>query len=129
MSNTLVGNVDNVKEPATKSKGCWDGDTLSHLSFSDIQVGGTDRDVDHENQAQGVSFVTKVWKKQGVRGTNPLKTKRKAKTSLKECDVSDAQGVKAEEKPTFVKNCMKNLNSAVALASATNGCKDHHREA
>ena len=31
----------------------------------------------------------------------------------------DAQGVKAEEKPAFVRNCMKNINSAVALASAT----------
>ena len=60
MSNTLVGNVSDIKEPATKSKGCWDGDTLSHLGFINIQVGGTDRAVDHENQGQGVSFVTKV---------------------------------------------------------------------
>ena len=90
MSNTLVGNVNNIKELATKSKGCWDGNTLFHLGFSNIQVGDTDRDVDHENQDQGVSFVTKVWKKQGVRGTNPLKTKRKAKANLKECDVLDA---------------------------------------
>ena len=54
-----------------------------------------------------------------MRGTNPLKIKRKAKTNLKECDVSDAKGGKAEEKPAFLKNCMKNLNSAVALTSAT----------
>ena len=54
-----------------------------------------------------------------MRGTNPLNTKRKAKTSFEECDVSDTQDVKAEEKPAFVKNCMRNLNSAVALASAT----------
>ncbi len=52
-------------------------------------------------------------------GTNPRKTKRKARADFEECDVSDAQVVKAEEKPTFVKNCMRNLNSAVALASAT----------
>ena len=64
MTNTLVGNVDNTKEQATKSKGCWDDNTLSHLGFCNIQVGGTDRDMDHENQDQGVSFVTKVWKKQ-----------------------------------------------------------------
>ena len=119
MSNTLVSNVSDIKEPVTKSKECWDGDTLSHLGFSNIQVGGTDRDVDHENQDQGVALVTKVWKKQGVRGTNPLKTKRKVKTSFKECDMSDVQSVKAEETPAFVKNCMKNFNSAVALASAT----------
>ena len=31
--------------------------------------------------------------------------------------MSDAQGVKAEEKPAFMNNCMTNLNSAVALAS------------
>ena len=36
MSNTLVGNVNNVKGPTTKSKGCWDGDTLSYLGFSNI---------------------------------------------------------------------------------------------
>ena len=60
--NTLVGNVNNTEEPAAKSKGCWDDDTLSCLGFSNIQVGGTDRDANHENQDQGVSFVTKVWK-------------------------------------------------------------------
>ena len=69
-------------------------------------------------------MVTKVWKrdvfkKQGVRGSNPLKVRRNTKTSTKERDVSYAQSVKAEEKPAFVRNCMKNLNSAVALASAT----------
>ena len=87
MSNTLVENVDDIKEPATKSKGCWDVNTLSHLGFSNIQVEGTDRDADPEHQDQGVSFVTKVWKVHGVGGTNPLKTKRKVKPNLKTCDV------------------------------------------
>ena len=51
---------------------------------------------------------------------NPLKTKRKVKTTLKMCSVADAPSIKAEETPTFVKNCTKNLNPAVALASANN---------
>ena len=55
MSNTLIGNVNNVEEPATKSKGCWDGDTLSHLGFSNIQVGGTECDEDHADQDLGVA--------------------------------------------------------------------------
>ena len=50
MSNILVDNVSEIEEPATKSKGCWDGDTLSCLGFGNIQVGGTDRDVDHEKK-------------------------------------------------------------------------------
>ena len=50
MSNTLIGNGSDIEEPATKSKGCWDGDTLSCLGFGNIQVGGTDRDVDHEKK-------------------------------------------------------------------------------
>ena len=50
-------------------------------------------------------------------GTNPHKAKRKVKTNLKTCDVSDVPIIKAEEKPVFVKNCMTNLNSAVALAN------------
>ena len=60
-----------------------------------------------------------MFKKQGVRGSNPLKVRKNTKTSRKERDVAFAQSVKAEEKPAFVRNCMKNLNSAVALASAT----------
>ena len=78
MSNTLVGNVNNIEEPAAKSKGWWDGDTLSNLVFINTQVGGTDRDVNHENQDQGVLFVTRVLKVQGVHVTNPLNAKRKS---------------------------------------------------
>ena len=96
MSNTLVGNVNDIKESAAKSKGCWDDDTLSHLGFSDTQVRGTDRDVDHKNQDQGVSFVTKIWKVQGVGGTDLLKAKRKVETNRKMCDVADAPIIKAE---------------------------------
>ena len=54
-----------------------------------------------------------------MHSTNPLKAKRKVKTNLKTCDMADAPTVKAEEKPVFVKNCMKNLDLTVALASAT----------
>ena len=61
-----------------------------------------------------------MYKVQGVRGTNPLKAKMKVKTNLKTCDVANAPSIKAEEKPAFMKNCMKNFNSAVALASANN---------
>ena len=57
MSNTLVGNVDNTVEPTTKDEGGWDGNTLANLSFTNIQVGGTGRDADHESQDQGVSFA------------------------------------------------------------------------
>ena len=60
--------------------------------------------------------MTKVWKVQGAGGTNPLKAKRKVKTNLKTCGVADAQIAKAEKKPEFVKNCMKKLNLAMALA-------------
>ena len=49
-------------------------------------------------------------------GTNPLKVKSKIKT--KTCDLADAHTVKVEEKPVFIKNGMKHLNSAVALASS-----------
>ena len=53
-------------------------------------------------------------------GTNKLKAKRKVNANLKVCDVSDTQVDKAEEKPTFVKNCTRNLTSVVALASPNN---------
>ena len=54
----------------------------------------------------------------GVHGINPLKAKRKVRTNLKTCDVADASTVKVEEKYVSVKNRMKNLTSAMALASA-----------
>ena len=57
MSNTLADYVNNTEEPATKAEGCWDGDTLAHLGFTNIQVGGTGRDADHEDQDQGVLFA------------------------------------------------------------------------
>ena len=82
--------------------------------------GGTSRDENHENQDQGVSVVTKVWKVQRVHGTDQIKAKRKFKTNLKSCDGADAPIIKAEDKPAFAKNCTKNLNLAVALASANN---------
>ena len=119
MLNNSVDNVSDIKEQATKSKGCWDDDTLFNLGFTNIRVASTDYDANHKNQDQGVYFVTKVWKVQGVSGTNQLKTKRKIKTNLRTSDVANAPIVKAEEKPVLVKNCMKNLNLALALASAT----------
>ena len=97
-SNTLVGNANNIEDPAPKSTGCCDGDALSNLGVTNIQVGGTDHDDNHQNQDQGVSFVKKVWKVQGVCGTNPLKAKRKkSKTTLKPSDVVGAPIIKAEE--------------------------------
>ena len=119
MLNNSVDNVSDIKEQATKSKGCWDDDTLFNLSFTNIRVASTDYDANHKNQDQGVYFVTKVWKVQGVSGTNQLKTKRKIKNNLRTSDVANAPIIKAEEKPVLVKNCMKNLNLALALASAT----------
>ena len=50
-----------------------------------------------------------------MRGTNPLKVKKKSKTRIKPSGVA-----KADEKPAFIKKCMKNLNSAITLANAIN---------
>ena len=120
ISNTLVGNGNNIEEPATKSKGCWDDNILSNLGFTNIQVGATSHDKNHRNQDQGVLCVTKICKVQGVHGTNPRKAKIKVKTNLKLYDVADAPTIKAEEKPVFVKNCMKNLLLTVVLVRANN---------
>jgi hypothetical protein len=119
MSNTLIGNVNNVEEPTAKAEGCWDGDTLSHLGFTNIQVGGAGRDADHEVKTQGVSFAEAEWKVQGVRGTNPLKVKRKTKTASMKSDVATPPATIVDEKPAFIKKCMKNLNVAVSLANAS----------
>ena len=59
------------------------------------------------------------WKVQGVRGTNPLKAKGRTKTPIKSDDVAKPVTTKATEKPAFVKRCMANLNSVVALANAS----------
>ena len=47
---------------------------------------------------------------------------RNFKTNHKMCDMADVLTNKAKETTVFVKNCMKNLNSVVALASAN--CKN-----
>ena len=52
-------------------------------------------------------------------GTNPLKAKRRTKTTIKSDDVAKPSTTKVTEKPSFVKRCMVNLNSAVALANAS----------
>ena len=119
MANTLVGNVNNTEEPATKVEGFWDGDTLANLGFANIQVGGTCHDADNEDQDQGASFAEAEWKVQGVHGTNSLKIKKKIKTTPKSHDAAHVSTIKVGEKPAFVKNCMRNLNSAVALANAS----------
>ena len=83
MANTLVGNVNNTDEPPTKAGGCWDGDTLANLGFTNIQLGGTGHDADHDGQNQGVSFAEAKWKVQGVCGTNPLEVRKKTNTTSK----------------------------------------------
>ena len=110
MSNTLIGNVNNTEEPAAKSEGCWDGVTLTHLGFTNLQVEDTGCDTNHDNQDQGVSFAETEWKVQGVRGTNPLKVKKKIKTTLKSSDAAHASTIKMDEKPALVKTCTKDLN-------------------
>ena len=65
-----------------------------------------------------MSFAETEWKVQGVRGTNPLKVKKKIKTTIKSGDVVKAPTIEVAKKPAFVKRCMKNLNSAAALANA-----------
>ena len=52
-------------------------------------------------------------------GTNPLKVKKKIKTTLKLSVATHSSTIKVDEKPDFGKSCMKNLNSAVALANAS----------
>ena len=93
---------------------------LSHnkqdILFSIISACGTGRDA--ERQDQGVSFAEAEWKVQGVRNTNPLKVKKKINTTLKLSNAVHASTIKVDEKPTFVKNCTKNLNSTVMLVNA-----------
>ena len=62
MSNTLIGNVNNTEEPTTKASGCWDGDTLANLGFTNLQTGGTGHDAGHGVTNQGVSFAEAKWK-------------------------------------------------------------------
>ena len=90
------------------------------MGFTNLQVGGTARDTDHGVKNQGVSFAETEWKVQGVRGTNPMKVKKKSKTKIKPSDVAKAPTTKVDEKPVFIKKCMKNLNSAITLANASN---------
>ena len=54
-----------------------------------------------------------------MRGTNPFKAKTRLKTTIKSDDVATPVTIKVNEKPAFVKRCMANLNSAVALANAS----------
>ena len=119
ISNPLVGNVINTEEPAVKAEGCGDGDTMINLGFTTIQIGGTYLDADTEDQDQGAPFAEAKWKVQGVRGTNPVKIKKKIKTTSKSDDTAHASMIKVDKKPAFFKNCMKRLNYVVALASAS----------
>ena len=117
--NTVVGHVSSPEEPAAKAEGCWGGDTLANLGFTNIQAGGAPRDVNHESRNQEVSFAEAEWKVQGVHGTNPFKIKKKVRTTSRPSDTKHLTVVKVDEKPAFVKKCMKNLNSAVTLKHAS----------
>ena len=120
MQNAIVGQTNKSEEPTTTaSGGCWDGDTLGDLGFTNLQVGGTGRDAGHGSKDQGVTLAEAGWKVQGVRGTNPLKVKSRIKTAIKSDDVAKPVTTKVTEKPAFVKRCMANLNSAVVLANAS----------
>ena len=118
ISNTLVGNVNDAEEPAAKARGCWDCDTLANLGFTNIRFGGTGRDSNHENQDQGVLFAEAEWKVQRVRGTNPLKVKKKIKNNSKSSDANHLCTIKMDGKPASIKSCMKNMTYLVALANA-----------
>ena len=53
-----------------------------------------------------------------MRVTNPLKVKKKIKTTSKSSNAYYLNTVKVNKKPAFAKSCMQNINAAVALASA-----------
>ena len=36
MTNTVNGHANSPEEPAAKAEGCWDGDTLANLGFTNI---------------------------------------------------------------------------------------------
>ena len=53
----------------------------------------------------------------------------KSKTTIRSNDMAKTPTTKVVEKPVFVKNCMKNLNSTIALANASNmSAKDATRK-
>merc|ERR1712086_954464 len=119
MQNAVIGQMKSEEPTTTASGGCWDSDTLGDLGFTNLQVGGTGCDAGHGSKDQGVTLAEAGWKVQGVRGTNPLKVKSITKTAIKSDDVVTPVTTKVTEKPAFVKRCMANLNSAVALANAS----------
>ena len=134
MTNTVICHVNKPEEPAAKAEGCWDRDILANLGFANIQVGGATCGIDNNNQYQRVLFTEVGWKVQWVCGTTPLKIKKKIKTTPKSSDANDLPTVKVDKKPAFVKSCMRNLNSAVALAivsgrSAKTAVKDMYSHA
>ena len=53
-------------------------------------------------------------------GTNPLKARKKSKTTSTQNGMTTPPTSKMDEKPTFIKKCMKNLNTTVFLATARN---------
>ena len=88
MQNAIVGQMNKSEEPTTTaSRGCWDGDTLGDLGFTNLQVGGTGCDAGHGSKDQGVTLAEAGWKVQGVHGTNPFKAKGRTKTTIKFDDV------------------------------------------
>ena len=123
MSNTLIDNINNTVKPTTKDEGCWDGNTMADLGFTNIQVEGTGCDADHKHgqdhtgcdadhkhgQDQEVSFAEAKWKVQGVRGTTILRVRKKVKTTPKLDDIAKLPTSKMEEKPAFVKKYMGGL--------------------
>ena len=119
MSNNLVYNVNNFEELDAKAGGCWDGDTLANLGFTNIRLGSTGLGTNHEDQHQRVSFAAAEWRFQGVYGTDPLKAKKKIKTSPKLSDSTHISTIKVNEKPSLIKKCMKNMNSVVVIANAS----------
>ena len=94
ITNTVIGHVNSPKELSAKAEGYRDGDTLTNLEFTNIQVGGATCDNDHESKDQGVSFAEAERKVQGVRGTNQLKVKKKIKTTSKTSDANHLPGIR-----------------------------------
>ena len=83
MSNTVVRDANDAEDPSIEAGGCWGGDTQANLGFTYIQVGSTGCGTNREDQDQGVSFAKVEWTIQGVRDINPLKIKKKIKTTSK----------------------------------------------
>jgi hypothetical protein len=124
MSYCRIVELESKNEHPSTAAGCWDDDTSADLEFIKIQVGGNVRDMDPNNQDEGVTLAgVGMWKMQWICGTNSSTRQNIVNMNMASQSSNTNLPVTSPvaKKVVFVKICLQSTGTHVCTVVKGNG--------